>query len=673
MAEAEDVFDDDGTIDGTTYSISAHLRELPLSFKDLPFETLLRLRLQHNLFTPSSFDGVDLSRFCSLTELDLTFNHTLRQFPSPMLKLPSLKKLILCNCHLDRLHPDMPYALTTLEYLSISCNDFGGPISSEISIFNSLKVLKADENQLSSWSEVPPSLQLCSTLQDLSLTSNQFVTFPAEICQLTFLTTIDFAQNKLDSIPSSISFLSSLTSLSLSGNKLTSLPSALVHMPLLSCLYLDDNSLSSLPEAPRPRSASFSPGPPFPSLTELSARRNPLLCIPSYLLARRTGPAPQLNINSSVPDYIVPGVYLGSWDCGENIACLRHLQISHVLIVSKECHPPYPEEFDYETVLIQDDEDVDILEHFPRCIDFIRRGIDDGGVLVHCAAGISRSASVVISYLLAETNMNVDEAIAYVAQRRPCIAPNPGFHMQLQRFCSDQVRSVSVGRLTPSPAVTMETCCAADQSECRISEDFSSAVAPVSSFPLPHPHTPSASSPKSAPISPPLSPKIARSASPSSARFHSSPSKSSRGRTNLAMARDNTSASRSFGVRNPSPSPGSTGIRSKKVTPVSLEISLETCLAVSSPSPSWCGSAAASSNSSAGSHGHLKSARGAGSPRSVGSPSTNRSPSPSPAVSPARSLPGRLRAMVADSCLSPTSAPSPTLSLPPVSSRGKWR
>jgi hypothetical protein len=55
-------------------------------------------------------------------------------------------------------------------------------------------------------------------------------------------------------------------------------------------------------------------------------------------------------------------------------------------------------------------------------------------VLVHCQAGVSRSASVVIGYCMWKDGLSVDAATAEVQRARPSIWPNAGFKCQLRAF-----------------------------------------------------------------------------------------------------------------------------------------------------------------------------------------------------------------------------------------------
>lgn len=54
-----------------------------------------------------------------------------------------------------------------------------------------------------------------------------------------------------------------------------------------------------------------------------------------------------------------------------------------------------------------------------------------GSCLVHCVAGISRSATIVLAYLMKHLKMSLREAHTLVKSRRPFIRPNLGFWKQL--------------------------------------------------------------------------------------------------------------------------------------------------------------------------------------------------------------------------------------------------
>lgn len=58
----------------------------------------------------------------------------------------------------------------------------------------------------------------------------------------------------------------------------------------------------------------------------------------------------------------------------------------------------------------------------------------NGRILVHCNAGVSRSASICIAYLIIMHRMSFENAIALVKSKRESIQPNQGFLQQLKRI-----------------------------------------------------------------------------------------------------------------------------------------------------------------------------------------------------------------------------------------------
>ena len=90
--------------------------------------------------------------------------------------------------------------------------------------------------------------------------------------------------------------------------------------------------------------------------------------------------------------------------------------------------------------------------HFMESANFIKNAIKDGGtVFVHCWAGISRSTSCIIAYLMLHYGMNYAKALGVVRQGRHFVNPNPGFRKQLLEFEQKLALMRKEGRL-PAPA-----------------------------------------------------------------------------------------------------------------------------------------------------------------------------------------------------------------------------
>ncbi|KAF8104624.1 hypothetical protein N665_0171s0125 [Sinapis alba] len=85
------------------------------------------------------------------------------------------------------------------------------------------------------------------------------------------------------------------------------------------------------------------------------------------------------------------------------------------------------------SVFAYDQEWENLLDFFDICLDFIDAGRKDKGVLVHCFAGESRSASIVIAYLMRTEKLSCQDALASLKQSAHA-RPNLGFLKQLDLF-----------------------------------------------------------------------------------------------------------------------------------------------------------------------------------------------------------------------------------------------
>lgn len=80
----------------------------------------------------------------------------------------------------------------------------------------------------------------------------------------------------------------------------------------------------------------------------------------------------------------------------------------------------------------EDDRDLDF--YLDDATRFIADHITLGPVLVHCGAGVSRSAAVVVAYLCRYAGMSYAEALAFVKARRPQVAPADCFAEAVKRW-----------------------------------------------------------------------------------------------------------------------------------------------------------------------------------------------------------------------------------------------
>lgn len=139
---------------------------------------------------------------------------------------------------------------------------------------------------------------------------------------------------------------------------------------------------------------------------------------------------------------VIPGLFLGPYLSASRskLETLLEYGITHIVCVRQDIEanfikPNFPEKFKYLVLNIADIATENIIQHFQNVKIFIDEGLQSGGcVLVHSNAGISRSAALVVAYMMETYGLSQSQAYTIVKQKRYCINPNEGFMAQLKEY-----------------------------------------------------------------------------------------------------------------------------------------------------------------------------------------------------------------------------------------------
>ncbi|CAF3555278.1 unnamed protein product [Rotaria sordida] len=142
---------------------------------------------------------------------------------------------------------------------------------------------------------------------------------------------------------------------------------------------------------------------------------------------------------------VLPHLYLGSLKDRTNSALMMKNKVKRILciidvpniIVDKEEHKPTH----ILNIPAADVQEQDLAQYFEKCIEFIHQArIEHENILVHCQAGVSRSATIVLAYIMTIGDYDVEKALQIVKGARGYIHPNPGFLTQLKKYYTNDVK-----------------------------------------------------------------------------------------------------------------------------------------------------------------------------------------------------------------------------------------
>jgi predicted protein tyrosine phosphatase len=131
-------------------------------------------------------------------------------------------------------------------------------------------------------------------------------------------------------------------------------------------------------------------------------------------------------------------IFLGSLQDASDKNTLATYGITKVLTIMcsdlpEQCHAYYSGKRCY--IALGDTAGANIIDTFSKSSQFLDECLQTpGNTLVHCYAGVSRSATVCIAYLMKHQGVTFEEAFRTVKESRPQVGPNFGFLGQLQTF-----------------------------------------------------------------------------------------------------------------------------------------------------------------------------------------------------------------------------------------------
>ncbi|KAK3926674.1 Dual specificity protein phosphatase 10 [Frankliniella fusca] len=165
------------------------------------------------------------------------------------------------------------------------------------------------------------------------------------------------------------------------------------------------------------------------------------------------GPGP-LDVDAAPASRLLPHLYLGNAR-DASLRSLRLLGADYVLSVTSAPAGVSDEAYRaagvrHRALPARDCWQQSLRDHFHDAFNFIEEARSRGGVvLLHCQAGVSRSAAVAIAYLMRARGLSMAEAYKEVKAVRPIISPNLNFMGQLLEL---EQSLQSLRSLEPSPA-----------------------------------------------------------------------------------------------------------------------------------------------------------------------------------------------------------------------------
>ncbi len=138
--------------------------------------------------------------------------------------------------------------------------------------------------------------------------------------------------------------------------------------------------------------------------------------------------------------YQLKPIYIYDWLILGNVNDAQVLETEAVLSVFNECDN-YKEIFSKKEWLCInsfDNQEQNLEAHFNKAFEFLDRMEKENKVcIIHCHAGINRSATIALAYFMKKMNIKLYDAYEYLSLLRPGIIYNINFRKQLINYAKN--------------------------------------------------------------------------------------------------------------------------------------------------------------------------------------------------------------------------------------------
>lgn len=168
--------------------------------------------------------------------------------------------------------------------------------------------------------------------------------------------------------------------------------------------------------------------------------------VPPHIMRENKARLEQLlSIRRLVDDHpvqVLPFLFLGSYKHAKNAQLMRKLAITHICnVAAGDCQPSSDMDpaINYCGIDAEDSKSYQLLEmNWEEVYRFVEScRLTNGRVLLHCRAGVNRSATLAIAYMMTLGQCPLLQVVREVFEKRPSILTNTGFQEQLVTFAHE--------------------------------------------------------------------------------------------------------------------------------------------------------------------------------------------------------------------------------------------